>query len=167
VLRWTSGAAAAALIGAGGTLAGLKLGGAAPAPANAAQAVALNNALSAPAAHRVHVLRLVRGMYGQVAFHGKAGTVTLAFERGTVESASGGRLVLRAADRTTWTWALTSNSVVREHGKTVPSSTLSQGSWVFTAGQVSGATRNARLIIIKTATARAAGPALPRGGPAA
>lgn len=115
--------------------------------------------------HRLHLLRLVRGMYGQVAFHGKAGTVTLAFERGTVQSASGGHLVLRAADGTTWTWDLTSNSVVREHGKTVPSSALSDGSRVFAAGQATGATRNARLVSISKA--KVTGSAVPSGAPSA
>ena len=91
-------------------------------------------------------------MYGQVAYHGRAGTVTLAFERGTVESAGGGHLVVRAADGTTWTWNLAGNAVVREHGTTAPGA-LSGGARVFVAGAVSGGSKQARLVLVRAANA--------------
>jgi hypothetical protein len=192
-LRWTGGIAAAALLGAGGAVAGLKLAGNS-APSNTPAAVALKHALgsSAGAGHagscrhaaagssaggqargrhcgRAHLLRLVRGMYGQVAYHSRAGTVTLAFDRGTVESVSGGQLIVRAADGTTWTWALAGNTVVREHGKAAPSGALSSGARVFVAGQVFAGNRNARLVIIPEPKGSRPGssPRAPASSPAA
>ena len=118
---------------------------------------------------RQHLLRLVRGMYGQVAYHGRAGTVTLAFERGTVESAGGGHLVIRAADGTTWTWDLAGNAVVRKHGTTAPSSALSGGARVFVAGAVSGGSKQARLVVVRVANRSSAGSSsrAPASSPAA
>jgi hypothetical protein len=182
VLRWTGGIAAVALLGAGGAVAGLKLTGSS-APSNTPSAVALDHALGSSAGagragscrqaaagssaggqaqagqcRRTHLLRLVRGMYGQVAYHGQDGTTaTLAFERGKVESASGGRLMVRAADGTTWTWDVAGNAVVREHGSTAPSGALSSGARVFVAGQVSGGSRNARLVIVRAPNGSAPG----------
>jgi len=193
VLRWTGGIAAVALLGAGGAVAGLKLAGGS-APSNTPSAVALDHALGsspdtgragscrqaavgssarqaqAGQCRRTHLLRLVRGMYGQVAYHGRDGTTaTLAFERGTVESASGGRLMVRAADGTTWTWDVAGNAVVREHGKMAPSGALSSGARVFVAGQVSGGSKNARLVIVRAPNGSASGssPRAPASPPAA
>jgi hypothetical protein len=103
-------------------------------------------------------------MYGQVTYHGRDGTATLAFERGAVESASGGHLVVRAADGTTWTWDLAGNAVVREHGGTPPSGALSRGARVFVAGRASGGSKDARLILIKAANGSAPGSS-PRAPP--
>ncbi len=62
-------------------------------------------------------MALRRGIDGQFTFRGKGGTIrTLAFERGVVQSVSGSDVVVRAADGTTWTWDLVSNTVVRENG---------------------------------------------------
>jgi hypothetical protein len=99
-------------------------------------------------------------MYGQVTYHGRAGTVALAFERGTVESAGGGHLVVRAPDGTTWTWRLAGNAVVRERGTTARHGALTSGARVFVAGQVSGGSRDARLVLV-----RAAGGGGSRGSP--
>jgi hypothetical protein len=176
--RWAGAIAAAALLAAGGTVGGLRLAGSATAgsgsvPANGAKAVALNDALSSAAApagasgcRRAAsspptgrhsgarhcgraLLRLVRGMYGEVAFHGAAGTVTLAFERGTVQSAAGGHLVVRAASGMTWTWNLAAGTVIGSRGGTRPASTLASGTRVFVAGPVSGGARDARLVIVR------------------
>lgn len=185
LLRWTGGIAAAALLAAGGTLAGLKLTGSS-APSNTPVAVALNQALGstagagragqcpqaaagsqagsqAGAGHclRGHplqlVMRLVRGMYGQVAYHGRAGTATLAFERGKVGSAGGGQLEVRAPDGTTWTWDLAGNAVVWEHGMTAPTGALSSGARVFVAGQVLGGSKDAQLVLIRLANGSSPG----------
>jgi hypothetical protein len=94
-------------------------------------------------------LRLLGGMYGQYTFETKQGPSTLAFERGTITSVTGSDVVVRATDGTTWTWTLTGTSVVREDGTRVPTSTLGQGQLVFTGGPVTGATRDARLIVIR------------------
>jgi hypothetical protein len=73
----------------------------------------------------------------------------LAFERGKVESASGGHLVIRAASGTTWTWSLASNSVIRWPGRNVPASVVPSGARVFVVGQVSGSAKNARLVFVR------------------
>jgi hypothetical protein len=193
LLRWTGGVAAAVLLGAGGAVAGLKLAGN-PAPANTPGAVALNEVLGSPAGagrasqcphaaagssaggqaraghcRRTRLLRLVRGMYGQVTYHGRTGTATLAFERGMVESASGGHLVVRAADGTTWTWDLAGNAAVREHGRAAPSGALAGGVRVFVAGAVSGGSKDARLVLVRARTGSAPGsaPGAPASSPAA
>jgi hypothetical protein len=153
--------------------------GSSPAMANAAQATALNNELSSngsasscqPASgssgssgsssssqtgktrchpRHLHLLRLVRGMYGQVAFHTSSGTETLAFERGVIESVGGGHVVVRARNGTTWTWSLTSDSVVRKDGKS-STSALAKGELVFVGGQATGTTKDIRLILIRPA----------------
>ena len=181
MLRWTGGIAAAVLLAAGGAMAGLKLAGNS-APSNTPGAAALNHVLGSSAGggraghcaqtpagssagpqaraghcRRTRLLRLVRGMYGQVTYHGRAGTATLAFERGTVESAGGGHLVVRAADGTTWTWDLASNAVIRQHGKTAPGGALSGGARVFVAGGVSGGGKDARLVLVRARNASAPG----------
>ena len=164
-----------ALLAAGGAVAGLKLAGGS-APANAPDAVALNRALGSAAGaggdvrcgqeapgsaagsraraghcRREHLLRLVRGMYGQVAYHGRAGTVTLAFERGKVESAGGGHLVVRAADGTTWTWDLAGNAVIRERGTTAPSRRPVRRRAGVRRRAVSGGSKQARLVLVRAA----------------
>jgi len=96
-------------------------------------------------------LRLLGGMHGQFTFGTRTGPRTLAFERGTVTSADGADVVVRAADGTTWTWVLTSTSVVREDGARAPATALAAGQLVFAAGPVSGANRDARLIVIRAA----------------
>jgi hypothetical protein len=108
-------------------------------------------------------------MYGQVTYHGRAGTVTLAFERGTIGSAGGGHLVVRAADGTTWTWDLAGNAVVREHGATAPGGALASGARVFVAGRVSGGSKDARLVLVRAGNHRSPGsPArAPASSPAA
>jgi hypothetical protein len=168
-LRWTAGVSAAVLLCAGGALVGLKLSGSGSGAnmPNAAQAVALNTALSSSASGNCPTpvagsvsktgkhgclrprLRPVRGMYGEVAYHTPNGTENLAFERGTVVSSSGGVLVVKAANGTEWSWNVASSSVVRESGKPVTSSDLTSGTWVFVGGQVIGSSKDARLVVIR------------------
>ena len=96
-------------------------------------------------------LRLLGGMYGQYTFATKNGPHTLAFERGTIVSVAGADVTVRAKDGTTWTWVRTSTSVVREDGARAAATALAPGQSVFAAGRVSGATRDARLIVIRAA----------------
>jgi hypothetical protein len=193
LLRWAGGIAAAVLVAAGGTLAGLKLTRGS-APSNTPVAVALNQALgsSSGPGHAIqcpraaagssagsqadaghcrpgNALRLVKGMYGQVTYHGRAGTATLAFERGRVGLASGGHLTVRAPNGTTWTWNLAGDAAVREHGTTAPSGALHSGALVFVAGQVSGGSKDARLVLIRPANGSSPGflPAAPASSPSA
>ena len=92
-------------------------------------------------------LRRLGGLHGQFTFHTKHGTRTLAFERGTIASVTPTSIVVRATDGTTWTWLLTSKTIVRDKGAKATRSALSTGEAVFTAGPVSTA-RDARLVAI-------------------
>ena len=170
-VRWTAGIAAAVVLGAGGTAAGLALTGSTP-PANGAQAVALNKAMgyttgcslssvskgagsAAIKGDRASLRRCLRtqlhiitGMYGEIAYHTTSGTQTLAFERGSIVSATSGRLSVKAQDGTTWTWDESSSSIIRVSGKEVNITTLQTGTTVFIGGLVNGSSREARLIIV-------------------
>lgn len=93
-------------------------------------------------------LALVGGEHGSVTFGGKAGPRTLAFERGTVKSDTGSAITVTAADGTTWTWEITSNTVVRQAGNKVEASAISVGEKVFVGGTVDNGANDARLIRI-------------------
>jgi hypothetical protein len=116
------------------------------------QAATLQGVLTSTGAHRLERLRRLGGMYGQYTFQTKTGSRTLAFERGTVSSVSGSDVVIRAANGTTLTWELTGTSVVREHGTKESTAALAQGQSVFAAGPVTAGARDARVIVIRTAT---------------
>jgi hypothetical protein len=116
------------------------------------QAAVLNAAIAAPGTRRLDRLRRLGGLYGQFTYQTKEGARTLAFERGTISSVGGGDVVIRAADGTSYAWALTSTSVVRENGTKEPDAALAQGQTVFAGGLVTGGTRDARLIVIRKAT---------------
>jgi hypothetical protein len=96
-------------------------------------------------------LRLLGGMYGQYIFETKKGSRTLAFERGTILSIAGDDVTVRATNGTTWTWVLTSASIVREDGTRTSASSLASGQLVLAAGPVTGTTRDARLVVIRSA----------------
>jgi hypothetical protein len=99
---------------------------------------------------RIARVALLRGIDGQFTFRGKGGTIrTLAFERGVVQSLSGSDVVVRAADGTTWTWDLVSNTVVRENGSKTSQSALAVGEPVWVGGPVLSGVRDARLVVIK------------------
>ena len=101
-------------------------------------------------------LRSLGGMHGEFTFETKNGPRTLAFERGTVLSVAGSDVTVRASDGTIWTWVLTSTSVVRQDGTRTTASALTGGQPVFAGGPVTGATRDAMLIVIRTAEKSAA-----------
>lgn len=94
-------------------------------------------------------LRRLGGMYGQFSFETRKGPRTLAFERGTLSSVTGGDVSVRAADGTTWTWVLTGASVVRRSGARTQATALAAGQRVFAAGSVISGKRDARLIVIR------------------
>jgi hypothetical protein len=95
-------------------------------------------------------LRRLGGVEGTVTFHDKTGYHTLAFERGTIQSVSGGNVVIKSPDGTTWTWLIVSGTVVRKNGGKTTTSALAAGESVFAAGPVTGGNRDARLIVIRT-----------------
>ena len=155
--RWGVGAAVLGfLVGGGITLAVVSGGGG---QASSAQATALNTALSdaagnssvPPARVRWALGRLRRlgGVDGTATFHNKTGFHTLSFERGIIASVNGSDVVVKAADGTTWTWHLVSDTVVRKSGAKTTTSALSAGQTVFAAGPVVSGTRDARLIVIR------------------
>jgi hypothetical protein len=121
----------------------------------AASAPATNRPADRAALRRLHRalirLRLLGGMYGQYTFETKNGPRTLAFERGTVVSIAGNNVTVRATDGTTWTWVLTSTSVLRENGARTSAKSLAAGQLVLAAGPVTGTTRDARLVVIRPA----------------
>jgi hypothetical protein len=101
--------------------------------------------------HPLRGVRLVGGIHGQFTFKTKSGYKTLAYERGQIESISGSDVTVQAVDGTTWTWAIVSNTVVREGGKKVATSQLSDGQQVFAGGPVVSGVYDARLIVIRPA----------------
>jgi hypothetical protein len=106
--------------------------------------------------NRVRSLRRLRGlggMYGSFTFRTKSGNETLGYERGTIESVSSSDIVVRAADGTTMTWLLVSDTVVRDHG-TSSTSKLSAGQLIFVGGPTASGARDARLIVVRTGGSR-------------
>jgi hypothetical protein len=96
-------------------------------------------------------LALVGGAHGTVTFQTKTGPKTIAVERGTIQSASSSAITVLAKDGTTWTWDLTSSTVVREAGSVVTRDKLSTGEQVLVGGQVVSGVNDARLIRIQKA----------------
>ena len=149
-------------MGGGITLAAVSGGGtAATGSASGAQAAALNSTLSAAAGNsavppaRVRWalgrLRRLGGVDGTATFRNKTGFHTISFQRGVIQSVSGGEVVVKAADGTTWAWHIVSDTVVRKNGSKATTSALSAGEEVFAGGPVVGGTRDARLIVIRPA----------------
>jgi hypothetical protein len=90
-------------------------------------------------------LALVGGEHGTVTFKSKSGTTTAVFERGTVQSDTGSAITVTAADGTTWTWDITSSTVIRQAGS---KATVATGDQVFVAGTLDSGANDARLIQI-------------------
>jgi hypothetical protein len=103
--------------------------------------------LHALCAHPLLRLALVGGEHGTVTFRSKSGTTTAVFERGTVESDTGSVITVTAADGTTWTWDITSSTVIRQAGSTA---TVSTGDQVFVVGTLVSGANDARLIRISS-----------------
>jgi hypothetical protein len=167
--RWGVGAAVFGFLAGGGiTLAAVTGGGAPASSASSGRAAALNTALSDAAGNpaippaRVRWalgrLRHLGGVDGTATFHNKTGFHTLSFERGIIQSVSGSEVVIKAADGTTWTWHVVSDTVVRKNGGKTTTSALSAGETVFAGGLVVSGARDARLIIIRPAGSGSAHP---------
>jgi hypothetical protein len=99
--------------------------------------------------HRLQRIRALGGIHGQFTFETKTGARTIAYERGVIRSVSGSDVVVQAKDGTTWTWVLGSSTVIREKGKRVAASALSDGENVFAGGPVVSGAYDARLIVIR------------------
>ncbi len=160
--RWTAGLAAAAVLAAGGTVAGLDL--ASSGSAAGGQAAALSAATSptrggtassgkvagAGARRVAWILRRPRGVHGELTVRAADGGFReLAFERGIIVAVSATDVTVRAADGTAWGWTLMSNTVVRKDGARASGSSLATGDPVLVGGPEHGAVRGARLIIVR------------------
>jgi len=176
--RWGVGAAVFGLLAGGGiTWAAVSGGGAPTSGAASARAAALNTALTDAAGGRADSparvrwalgrLRHLGGVDGTATFHNKTGFHTLSFERGTIQSVSGSDVVIKAADGTTWTWHVVSDTVVRKNGAKATTSALSAGETVFAGGPVVSGARDARVIIIRPSGTAGSGPANPSGSQSA
>jgi hypothetical protein len=107
---------------------------------------------------RLRIARLLlHTIHGEFTVQTKLGAQTVAVEQGVVQSVGGGVITVEASDGTTWTWDLVANTVVRQHGSKVGDGALADGQRVFAAGPAVGGANDARLIIIRAASA--AGPA--------
>jgi hypothetical protein len=176
--RWGVGAAVFGLLAGGGiTWAAVSGGGTAASSASSARAAALNTALTDAAGNRADSPARVRwalgrlrhfgGVDGTATFHNKTGFHTLSFERGTIQSVSGSDVVIKAADGTTWTWHVVSDTVVRKNGAKTTTSALSAGETVFAGGPVVSGARDARVIIIRPSGPAGSDPANPVGSQSA
>src|ERR1700745_3742268 len=146
-----------------GTTGAAVSGGVAPpssaASPSSARAAALNAALTDAAGNRADSparvrwalgrLRHLGGVDGTATLHHQPVFHTLSFERGTIQSVSGSDVVIKAADGTTWTWHVVSDTVVRKNGAKTTTSALSAGETVFAGGPVVSGARDARVIIIR------------------
>ena len=103
--------------------------------------------------HPLRRLRLLGGIHGVFTFETKSGPQTLAYERGVIESVSGSDVEVQATDGTLWTWVLQSDTVIRQNGGRVTASALSDGEQVFAGGPVVSGAYDARLIVIRPASA--------------
>ncbi len=101
---------------------------------------------------------LIRGLHGQVTLQTKKGPETLGFERGKVTAVTSSSVTVQAADGTTQTWHMVSDSVVREGGKKVSWSSLADGQQVFAGGPVVSGADNARLVVIRPPAAAGTAP---------
>ena len=185
--RWGVGAAVFGLLAGGGITWAAVSGGGAPASsasgassassASSARAAALNTALTDAAGNQADSPARVRwalgrlrhfgGVDGTATFHDKTGFHTLSFERGIIQSVSGSDVVIKAADGTTWTWHVVSDTVVRKNGAKTTTSALSAGETVFAGGPVVSGARDARLIIIRSSGPAGSDSANPSGSQSA
>jgi hypothetical protein len=103
---------------------------------------------------RVPLVRLaaVGGVHGQVTFETAKGPKTLAFERGTIQSANASAITVTAKDGTTWTWDLEPGTLIRSAGQKVAASKLAVGELVFVGGPVVSGVNDAQLIRIRAAS---------------
>jgi hypothetical protein len=102
--------------------------------------------------HRLRRIRALGGIHGQFTFETRTGARTIAYERGVIQSVSGGDVVVQAKDGTTWTWVLGRSTVIREKGRRVAASALADGDNVFAGGPVVSGAYDARLIVIRVSS---------------
>ena len=87
--------------------------------------------------------------HGQVTFGTRKGSRTLVFERGTIQSASSGSVVVKSTDGTTWTWDVTDSTILTSGGHRVTASALKTGRAAVLVGLVNGGADDARRIFVR------------------
>jgi len=173
MLRWGVGVTLAGFL-AGGGIAWAATSSGSPAAGTAAatgaagtaltgNAAVLNSAINTEASATATLprlrwavarLRRLGGVDGEFTFHNKTGYHTLAFERGTITSLNGSNVVVRAPNGDTYTWLIVSDTVVRRGGTKTTTGALGTGQTVFVGGPVVGGAKDARVIVIRSATTR-------------
>jgi len=161
MLRWGTAITLAGFLAGGGIALALS-GGSSPAAATSpgssqVQGTTLNTELNTASSKTSRPrlrwalarLRALGGVDGEFTFHNGTGFHTLAFERGTIQFVSGSDVVVRAADGTTWTWLIVSDTVVRQNGSKTTAGALALGQSVFVGGPVVSGAKDARLIVIR------------------
>ena len=178
MLRWGAGMTLAGFL-AGGGIALAVSGGSSPAAAvspitgvstsSQAQGTTLNSlidtasstsATASPPRIRWALgrLRALGGVDGQFTYHNKTGFHTLAFQRGTIQSVNSADVVVKAPDGTIWTWLIVGDTVVRQNGAKTTTKALTIGQAVFAGGPVVSGSKDARLIVIRPASAGSGSP---------
>jgi hypothetical protein len=138
----------------GATLSGAPSSGATSSGATSSGATSSGDASSgyaagARAGRAAVALRRLRGLHGEFTVrNGTGGFREIAFERGAITAVSSKTVTVRAADGTTWTWTLMSNTVVRKDRARSSAANLAAGDPVFVGGPEQGQVRGARLIIV-------------------
>ena len=155
--RILGGAAAAMVLLGGGMGVGVALTGGAAAATTAAPrhpCAAKATRQAAAKCRRVPAAQRLLGhtLHAQLTVKTKTGYSTVAFERGTIESVSGGTLTVRAADGTTWTWHLLKGSVLRENGGKLAVSKLAAGEKILAVGPVSNGNNYVKMAQVRPAS---------------
>jgi hypothetical protein len=98
--------------------------------------------------------KLVRFAFGKKALHGEAvvqtdeGTKTVVVQRGTITAVDATTVTVKSADGFTLTWTLGDPvKVVKDRAKAAPSA-LTVGATVGVAGERTGGTTTARLVVV-------------------
>lgn len=166
MLTWAAGVTLAGFLAGGGIAVAMTGGPTAAASsgstASQSQGTSLSAALDTASSTSASVplplirralarLRALGGVDGQFTFHNKTGFHTLAFERGVIQSVTGNDVVIKAPDGTTWTWLITSDTVVRQNAAQATTKALAAGQTVFAGGPVVNGTKGIRLIVIRPA----------------
>jgi hypothetical protein len=92
---------------------------------------------------------LHRAMHGQITVASRKGPKTIACERGTGQSVSGGALIVEAADGVTWTWQVGTDTRIFLARHRAGAGVLAAGQRVAVVGLVTGGTDQARRVLIR------------------
>ena len=98
--------------------------------------------------------KLIRFAFGKRALHGEAvvqtdeGTKTVVVQRGTVTAVDATSVTVKSSDGFTLTWTLGDQVKIVKDGAQVAPSALATGATVGVAGEKTGTTTTARLVVV-------------------